>query len=313
MTLPHRDLRVVGDAQADSEIDLIMIAGIGTSPVERWAIITPWWREFLATTDSKVRMLAFDHPIAANDEVVLDTFSEQADVLLEVLSLHLQKHANKRPLLFMCHSLGSIILKQALGKANAQSHQYTSLLHALLGVVFLGAPHSAADPELLAESVLGILRSVPNGVVVKQASTRLEELRRLSMTSQLFQDTQLRIEILSLYENETTKVRIGRTEGRSKMTFNVKTWKDLVDERLARTMTGHEQCYSLAGNHDDLCKLLEEQPRRPDHRMRTWFQFVLSMTARLDVEHHLQSAQLPESPHLTGTSLSSWDMTKLVL
>src|SRR5437762_3238946 len=49
--------------------------------------------------------------------------------------------ADTRPILFVCHSLGGIILKQALCIANEQLHRYELLVNLVSGIIFLSTPH----------------------------------------------------------------------------------------------------------------------------------------------------------------------------
>lgn len=70
---------------------LILIAGIGTPRIEEWAIVTNWWRGFLATTASSLRILTFDHSLVPNDDVKLEAFVETGDALLACLSKHMMQ------------------------------------------------------------------------------------------------------------------------------------------------------------------------------------------------------------------------------
>lgn len=46
-----------------------------------------------------------------------------------------------RPIVIVCHSLGGIVVKQALCVANKQFPRYGSIVNAIAGVIFLSTPH----------------------------------------------------------------------------------------------------------------------------------------------------------------------------
>jgi hypothetical protein len=51
----------------------------------------------------------------------------------------------KRPIIFICHSLGGIVLKKALILAHERSERYSSISKDTFGVIFMGTPHRGSD------------------------------------------------------------------------------------------------------------------------------------------------------------------------
>ena len=69
----------------------VLIKGIGLSPVGEWAITSEPWRRFLTTTDSSVRMLAFDYEVKLDDRLDLNTvILDEGQRLINCLSAHLE-------------------------------------------------------------------------------------------------------------------------------------------------------------------------------------------------------------------------------
>ena len=52
-----------------------------------------------------------------------------------------------RPIVFVCHNVGGLILKQALLIAEEKKERYSSILLDTTGMIFLGTPHHGADPS----------------------------------------------------------------------------------------------------------------------------------------------------------------------
>lgn len=97
-----------------------------------------------------------------------------------------RRDATDRPLIFVAHSLGGIVVKEMLRRSQgSHSHDHLrQIASATNGMVFFGTPHSGADPRgPLLHAVELIVRSL--GVTVSQAvvdtllpgADRLRELR----------------------------------------------------------------------------------------------------------------------------------------
>jgi hypothetical protein len=55
----------------------------------------------------------------------------------------------QRPIVFVCHSLGGLVVKKALSLSLiSQRHAYRDISSATKGVVFMGTPHSNYEPML---------------------------------------------------------------------------------------------------------------------------------------------------------------------
>lgn len=109
-----------------------------------------------------------------------------------------------RPLIFVAHSLGGILIKVALDSSRRSTHQpqYLPLYTSTHGIIFLGTPHrgsSAASWGLLASNLAKIAGKGTNDKVLKGLllnSELLEHYRRVFL--QMLEDGGLRIH--SFYE-----------------------------------------------------------------------------------------------------------------
>ncbi|KAM5435111.1 hypothetical protein McanCB21832_003707 [Microsporum canis] len=103
---------------------------------------------------------------------------------------------------------------KALCVANAQKHSYSAILNSVLAIMFLGALHLPSAPEKLSEQYNLILRSISNDIS-KQGFARIaKESWLLANISKLFGDIEMQVEILSLYETEETRIRVGMMDGK---------------------------------------------------------------------------------------------------
>ncbi|RDW57837.1 hypothetical protein BP5796_12638 [Coleophoma crateriformis] len=115
----------------------------------------------------------------------------------------------KRPLVFIGSCFGGIVIVQALVKAHRNEKTYTSFLHSILGVVFLGTPlrgtplTTAAEREIFVRGILGETTS---------SKTLLSEIKELSNTLEALVDDfadmarELNYEIRCFFETKKTQI-----------------------------------------------------------------------------------------------------------
>lgn len=89
-----------------------------------------------------------------------------------------------RPLLFVCHSLGGIVVKDMLRQAcHGMDPGLQHAFHSTVGIIFFGTPHLGADPQGLLRQIADRLAKLA-GIVMNQDVVRTllpnsERLRQL--------------------------------------------------------------------------------------------------------------------------------------
>ncbi|OJZ87092.1 hypothetical protein ASPFODRAFT_205968 [Aspergillus luchuensis CBS 106.47] len=137
-------LRILS-AGADPNIDIVAVHGLNPKSKKNHAEKTwesngkLWLRDFLPQQLPRARIFLFSY----NSKVAIQSSAagvrEQAHVLLDRLRLEREK-CEHRPLLFIAHSLGGIVVKEALVQAKL-SATYGSICTSTFGIVFFGTPH----------------------------------------------------------------------------------------------------------------------------------------------------------------------------
>ncbi|PYH36551.1 kinesin [Aspergillus neoniger CBS 115656] len=137
-------LRILS-AGADPNIDIVAVHGLNPKSKKNHAEKTwesngkLWLRDFLPKQLPRARIFLFSY----NSKVAIQSSAagvrEQAHVLLDRLRLEREK-CEHRPLLFIAHSLGGIVVKEALVQAKL-SATYGSICTSTFGIVFFGTPH----------------------------------------------------------------------------------------------------------------------------------------------------------------------------
>ena len=94
-----------------------------------------WVRQGIRREADRARILLYEHPEVVDGETTLDMLAQA--LLRELQSQRDSEDCGSRPLLFIGHSIGGLVVKMALAAASHDS-QYESLLNACYGVAFFG-------------------------------------------------------------------------------------------------------------------------------------------------------------------------------
>ncbi|KAK1775311.1 hypothetical protein QBC45DRAFT_11314 [Copromyces sp. CBS 386.78] len=152
-----------------------------------------WPRDLLPGTLPNARIMTYGydtrlrHPLQCQGPAPKSSVYDMAWNFL--LQLEAERRADpSRPLLFIAHSLGGILVKEALRRSErckSNHAQLRDVFTATTALMFFGTPHGRADPrgalhKLIERAIRGIGVSVNDNVVdtLLGKSDRLEELRR---------------------------------------------------------------------------------------------------------------------------------------
>ncbi|KAF5011182.1 hypothetical protein FDECE_2668 [Fusarium decemcellulare] len=193
---------------------ILLVPGVGTAPCDNWFINSPSWVAFIKDLGIEVTIHAYDHGIPLDDQFewhrLLDAGGE---FLARLHSFHLAQTTalgEPQPLLFICHGLGGSILKQALCIAGMHYERYSELLNSIAAIVFLGTPHrlEGVSTEQFGERLLAILKLDTGSQLSRLSLQQLKDhASSISDLAYRFNKTNLRVDMLSVYETKVTKIK----------------------------------------------------------------------------------------------------------
>ncbi|KAF8510875.1 hypothetical protein BU17DRAFT_97727 [Hysterangium stoloniferum] len=142
-------------------IDIVAIHGLDGHRERSWTADNGklWLRDFLPNCIPHARILTYGYDASTGDEAVTSelTLHSQAQNFLARLSIERGiTRTTDRPIIFIAHCLGGIILKCALIQANNATvdhlveHKWIAL--STYGILFLGTPHQGSDTITSARS-----------------------------------------------------------------------------------------------------------------------------------------------------------------
>lgn len=99
-----------------------------------------WARSGVRHEANTARVLTYDH----GDITPERTLKSMADDLLSAICIETAGNNKRRPLFFICHSIGGLVVKLALTQASRTS-KYRSILEDCYGVTFFATPHRGSS------------------------------------------------------------------------------------------------------------------------------------------------------------------------
>ncbi|KAF4631578.1 hypothetical protein G7Y89_g6554 [Cudoniella acicularis] len=203
---------VLEDKPSDQSkvVDVVAVHGLNGHYLNTWKTTNAagedivWIRDFLPKQLPNARIMSYGYNSAvqfSKSVVGIGTFAEQ--LLEDLRSWRLTPEEKERPVIFICHSLGGIVVKQALVRAH-ERERFSTLLSNIRGIAFFGTPHRGADLASWAAMFGNILNAAGFGT---STSTKfLKELRSrselLSDISESFVERGKDLDIFSFYETD---------------------------------------------------------------------------------------------------------------
>jgi len=184
----------VVEAAENPVADLIFVHGLGGDAVGTWRLDgNPSWGEWLRSDFPRVAIWSLYYPASPTDW--RGHTMPLPDRAVNVLSLLSANGLGTRPLIFIAHSLGGLLVKQML---RAASDQKLEICQNVIGIAFLSTPHSGS----LVASLIGLFK------LLAQPSESLRELEAhapaLRDLNQWFRDHHQGVQISVLYETRDT-------------------------------------------------------------------------------------------------------------
>ncbi|TLS27388.1 hypothetical protein PpBr36_05292 [Pyricularia pennisetigena] len=161
-------------------LDIIAVPGLDGHPFATWtasasaenSMVGPLWlRDFLPSEnlpDARVYSYGYDAKswLTESKGSGLRTFSH---LLLQSLVWARDGRLSNRPLVFVCHGVGGLVVKQALVTAHINQKEYPGVHSSVKGVMFLGVPHRGAGSltvhQIMADMLVlgGLKAALPPG------------------------------------------------------------------------------------------------------------------------------------------------------
>lgn len=226
------------------EADIVAVHGLNGTARKTWTDKETgkfWLEDFLPDAVPTARIMTFGYDSAlafSNSKAGIRNFA--TDLLNRIRVVRSSHEAKNRPLVFITHSLGGIVVKKALILANEAQEFYGNILQSTRGIIFMGTPHRGSDlvPWTLLLSNLINIASLGQGI-------RKELLRNIDKDSITLMD------ISSQFVHRATPLKImSFTEQNIERPLT----KLVVPENSAVLGLPNEMIVPLNAHHRGMCR-----------------------------------------------------------
>lgn len=193
-------------AEASKTVDVVAVHGLQGDAFKTWESRdgTLWLRDLLPEDipDARIMTFGYDSTVAFSNSVA--RIEDKALDLLNRLGGQRDKNTDRRPVVFICHSLGGIVVKKALILAHerASDPAFKDILVNTKAVAFLGVPHGGSGSAWWANFAANALKAATIGHTTNNAL--VADLRKdssaLSTISKQFVDRGRDLAIYTFYE-----------------------------------------------------------------------------------------------------------------
>ncbi|OAG34031.1 hypothetical protein AYO21_11824 [Fonsecaea monophora] len=237
----------------DGVVDIIALHGLNGDYESTWVADDTganWLKDegFLPdqAVDTRIMSYGYNSQAQLSKSVAgIGAFAE--GLLAQVASRRRSRQEKRRPIVFICHSLGGIVVKKAFIVANEQD-RFKDLLSCFYGIAFLGTPHQGSKVADWAKIIGTIAKyasaaTSTNDSLLKSLKKGSPELFEISKS---FIDRSPTLSILSFFELDKLP----------RMNFRV------VPEDSAILRLPNEQRVPVNADHFNICKFARADENR---------------------------------------------------
>lgn len=142
-----------------------------------------WLRDDLPQHVPETRIFLYEYNSTAVYGKDRDTFIGKANELLEAIRIE-RDDVESRPILLLGHSMGGLLIKQALINAH-NIPKYTPIKDATTGLAFFATSHNGGDRRLV--SLGGMVAKIATALGFQKGDDVLETLKSGSIFSEIMQ------------------------------------------------------------------------------------------------------------------------------
>ncbi|VUC29184.1 unnamed protein product [Clonostachys rosea] len=238
-------------------VDIVLVHGVNIwsnakQGSDTWTCDTPegrvhWVRDFLPIYEetSRARVLVHEYDASAVWGGAPRAVGAEADKLLDWLHVQ-RKGCAARPIIFVAHSLGGLLVKAALVRAKRSSGKSSTIWYFTTGIMFFGTPHRGVETNVHGK-VANLFQTLntdrPDTNFLTAMDAYAPEIDRLY---DRFSEMYGRYQFITVYETRPHKIKpLGVIVPRNSAVLG------LPD--------GHETRIALDRDHDGICKFASDR------------------------------------------------------
>ncbi|KAH9203559.1 Alpha/Beta hydrolase protein, partial [Leptodontidium sp. 2 PMI_412] len=222
---------------------IVAVHGLGGDAVNTWTHPKSkafWLKDFLPLQIPDERIMTFGYNAnAAFGQSTAELIDHAKSLLTSLVVKREEREEVQRPLIFIAHSLGGIVVKQALLQARLEP-RCQAIKEATLGLIFLGTPHRGSDKATYGKVLANVAQFMSH-----------RPQPRLLTALQTNSDVLLRL---------TSDFRFQLSDYQVYSFFELRPMKGsrIVEKHSALLETNHEEQIPVDADHSTMCKFETE-------------------------------------------------------
>jgi len=157
--------------------DVIFVHGLDGDAFETWSFrAAESWATWLAASRPDLRIWTVSYDAASS--AWRGSAMPLADRAVNVLAALYGSGLGEKPICFVTHSMGGLVIKQVLREASSTSTEYRGIVKSIKGLVFLATPHTGSDVASLATYLQTLLRLTEAAEELEAHAPALRDLNR---------------------------------------------------------------------------------------------------------------------------------------
>ncbi|KAK8067324.1 hypothetical protein PG997_014071 [Apiospora hydei] len=172
------------DATFVPEVDIVFVPGLGAHPKECWEEEHfKWPTDSLAKDFPRSRILLYMYESCWQGAFKVRQFMDNLSMgLLMGLAAHRDKESEARPIVFIGHSMGGLVIAKAVVLADFHRKRFPIMFEAIAATIFFGTPFRGADAASAAYMYATVAEKLDQAIpskLLKYMETGNPQLREL--------------------------------------------------------------------------------------------------------------------------------------
>ncbi|KAF8243658.1 hypothetical protein K440DRAFT_38426 [Wilcoxina mikolae CBS 423.85] len=273
--------------------DIVAVTGLDGHAYGSWrgkgTLARMWLRDFFAKDLPNCRTMVYGYNSKLSHNSIHTVWDYKIDLLEQIKKARTTKEQKRRPLIFIGHSFGGIVIAQALVKAEEaleddDDPETHAIYQSTKGLMFFGTPHRG----LPSDDILSMIDTRTHGERTELVRSIGQNSAGLAQELQKFGFFSERFKIYSFYERQKTK-SIEITEGRAARTGDYIIPVD-TDSALLSLPGVHESPIPVDGDHSTMVKFNSQT----DRTYKTTLSYIRQLLNSLNPEAEICSSNLRE-------------------
>lgn len=167
--MPQTGYTILAPGGENCNLDIVFVHGLRGHPIDTWSAANQvcWPRDLLKDDFQDARIISWGYD--ANIDNLFShasqnsVFAHGQNLVAQLACLRVS--TPDRPIIWIGHSLGGLVIKAAIintnsHRVNKRFEDYGELYPSTIGVIFFGTPHDGSDGERFGQIVAKIAKAV---------------------------------------------------------------------------------------------------------------------------------------------------------